>query len=175
MSDTTLSPADQLKALLAQAAALQAEISAQTPATISTSPEVNLQLASSQPEVLQAQITPIPVGSDETAVSTQTMHAIPPSSGPMLTLAEAVPSLPADFDAAAAAAEQIAKATGLSDDIPGQIVNIVSRIESLEKYLPLLQALEKAGVQVVTDVEAQLPPGFVTKVNAFFAKHFPQL
>jgi len=93
----------------------------------------------------------------------------------MLTLAESVPSLPADFDAAAAAAENVAKTMGIQDDIPAQLVNIVSRLENFEQYLPMLETLAKSGEQVAVDVAQTLPPEFVAKVKSFFAKHFPNL
>jgi hypothetical protein len=72
------------------------------------------------------------------------------------------------LDAATLAADTIAKASGLEslEQVAAMVAALDSRIKPLEAALP-------EALQLLSDVKALVPAGFVSRVEGFFTSHFP--
>lgn len=92
------------------------------------------------------------------------------------TNASTVSLLATDFDAAAAAASQVALATGLSNDIPSALAMLTSRVAALESALPAIETAVADFKALANDAEAAIPASWATRIKSAIGvieRHFP--
>jgi hypothetical protein len=84
------------------------------------------------------------------------------------------------LDAAALAAEQVAKGVQLAGDAPAALAALAARIEALESQLPNIEAavseLRTAYTALESAAKEVIPQSFVDHVKTVFSvieKHFP--